>query len=172
MSVRPITYINQFKQSVAPGTLDLQISNQRVFTAVLSPNQSTPLVAGARVKLDSANANATMPQVLGAGDSDEAIGQIVKVIKGGVAQPNLGGAGTPGAIVEVAYFAGPCIWQVAAATIQPQQQLEQVSQTISGQSYPFFQPLNTGKLAGVALDPAFQNGIFRMLILSGLVVGA
>lgn len=168
-SVRPITYINQFKQSVYPGEPDLQISRNGYFTAVLSPNQATPLIAGARVKLDSANTQPTMPQVLGAADSDQAIGVIMKTVKQGVFNPNLGGAGTPGDIVEVAFFAGPVLWQVANATIQPQQQLECASVTIGGQSYPFFQPIAANKLAGLALDPAVQNQVFRMFVLSGLV---
>ncbi len=171
-SVRPITYINQFRQSVYPGELDLQINKSGVFTAILSPNQTTPLVAGARVKLDPANTQPTMPQVLGALDSDEAVGVITKTIKGGIAAPNIGGAGTPGAIVEVAFFFGPVVWQVANATIAPQQQLESATVTISGQAYPFFQPIAANKLAGLALDPAVQNGVFRMFVLSGLVVGA
>lgn len=168
-SVRPVTYINQFKQSVYPGELDLQINKSGVFTAILSPNQTTPLVAGARVKLDSANTQPTMPQVLGAADSDQAVGCITKLIKGGIAQPNLGGANTPGDIVEVAFFFGPVIWQVANASIAPQQQLECASVTISGQSYPFFQPIASAKLAGLALDPAVQNQVFRMFVLAGLV---
>lgn len=168
-SVRPITYINQFKQSVYPGELDLQINKAGVFTAILSPNQTTALVAGARVKLDPANTQPTMPQVLGAADSDQAVGQITKLIKGGIANPNLGGVGTPGDIVEVAFFFGPVIWQVANATVAPQDQLECATVTISGQAYPFYQPIATNKLAGLALDPAVQNGVFRMFVLSALV---
>lgn len=171
-NVRPIVYINQFRQQVSPGDVDLQISRNGFFAAVLSPNQTTSLVAGARVKLDPANTNATLPQVLGALDSEAAIGQIKKTIKKGIFAPNLAGANTPGDLVEVAFFAGPCIWQVAGATIQPQQQLESVLTTIGGQAYPFFQPIAANKLAGLALDPAVQNGIFRMFVLSGLVVGA
>jgi hypothetical protein len=171
-SVRPIVYINQFRQSVAPGEVDFQITRSGVFTAILSPNQTTPLVAGARVTLDTANTNATMPQVLGAADGTDGIGVIVKTVKQGIASPNLGGAGTPGDIVEVAYFFGPVVWQVANATIQPGQQLECATVTIAGQAYPFYQPIASNKLAGLALDPAVQNGIFRMFVLSGLVVGA
>lgn len=171
-SVRPITYINQFKQSVYPGEMDLQINMSRVFTAILSPNQTTPLVAGARVKLDATNTQPTMPQVLGALDSDSAVGVITKTVKNGIASPNLGGPSTPGEIVEVAYFFGPVVWEVANATIAPQQQLEAATVTIGGQAYPFFQPIASNKLAGLALDPAVQNGVFRMFVLSGLVVGA
>lgn len=169
-SVRPTTFINQFRQSVYPGQPDLQISASRVFSAILSPNQTTALVAGARVKLDAANTQPTMPQVLGVADNADAIGVIIKTIKNGIAQPNLGGAGTPGEIVEVMYFAGPCLWEVANDTIAPMDQLECATVTISGQDYPFFQPLDTGKIAGLALDPAVQNGVFRMFVLSGLVV--
>lgn len=168
-SVRPVTYINQFRQSVYPGEMDLQINKAGVFTAILSPSQTTPLVAGARVKLDSANTQPTMPQVLGALDSDDAVGVITKTVKQGIASPNLGGPSTPGDIVEVAFFFGPVVWQVANATIAPQQQLECATVTISGQDYPFFQPLAASKLAGLALDPAVQNGVFRMFVLSGLV---
>lgn len=168
-SVRPITYINQLRQSVYPGELDLQINKSGVFTAILSPNQATALVAGARVKLDSANTNPTMPQVLGAADSDQAVGVITKTVKQGIAQPNLGGASTPGDIVEVAFFFGPVVWQVANATITPQQQLECATVSITGQDYPFYQPIASNKLAGLALDPALQNQVFRMFVLAGLV---
>jgi hypothetical protein len=171
-SIRPTVYINQFRQSVSPGDVDLAISSNRFFSAILSPNQTTNLVAGARVKLDSANTNATVPQVLEAADSDEAIGVIKKSVKRGVFRANVGGAGTVGDVCEVAYFAGPCIWQVANATIAPQAQLECATVAIAGQNYPFYQTLAANKLAGVALDPAVQNGIFRMFVLSGLVVGA
>jgi hypothetical protein len=168
-SVRPTVYINQFRQTVAPGDVDLAISQNRFFSAILSPNQATPLVAGARVKLDSSNTNPTMPQVLGAADNEDAIGVIKKTVKRGIFQPNLGGSGTPGDICEVAYFAGPCVWEVANDTIAPQDKLECVTVTIDSQDYPFFQTKDSGKLAGLALDPAVQNGIFRMLVLSGLV---
>lgn len=167
-ATRPITYINQFRQSVAPGTPDMQINSNGVFTAILSPDQATALVAGARVKLDAANTQATMPQVLGAADGEDAIGVITATVKKSIFQPNLGGAGTPGDIVEVMFFAGPVIWQVANATIAPQDQLECASVTLSGQVYPFFQPIATGKLSGLALDPAVQNSIFRMFVLSSL----
>lgn len=169
-SIRPITYTNQFKQTVYPGEVDLQISRSGVITAVLSPNQATALVAGCKVQLDSANTNATMPQVIAASDSQQAVGVLIKTIKGGTFQPNLGGAGTVGDIVEVALFPmGPCIWQVANTTISPQNQLEQITVTISGQAYPFYQPIVSNKLAGLALDPAVQNGVFRMFVLGGLV---
>lgn len=168
-AARPIVYTNQFKQSVAPGTPDLQINKNAAFSAVLSKNQATPLVAGARVKLDAANTQATMPQVLGAADTENAIGVIIASPKKSIFQPNLGGAGTPGDIVEVFFFAGPVLWQVANAPIAPMNQLECATQVIGGQAYAFFQPLNTGKLAGLALDPAVaQNTIFRMFVLSGL----
>lgn len=168
-ATRPVVYTNQFKQSVAPGTPDLQINSNGVFTAIMSKNQATALVAGARVKLDPANTQPTMPQVLGALDSEDAIGVITKNVKNGVAQPNLGGAGTPGDIVEVMFFAGPVIWQVANAPVLPMQQLECATVTISGQAYPFYQPIAANKLAGLALDPApAQNVIFRMFTLSGL----
>lgn len=168
-AMRPVVYTNQFRQSVSPGTPDLQINSNGVFTAILSKNQTTPLVAGARVALDSANTQATMPQVLGVADNADGIGVITKSVKNGIAQPNLGGAGTPGDIVEVMFFAGPVIWQVANAAIQPMQQLECVTVTLSGQDYPFFQPIAANKLAGLALDPApAQNTIFRMFVLSSL----
>lgn len=168
-AARPIVYTNQFKQSVAPGTPDLQINSNGVFTAVLSADQATALVAGARVKLDASNTQATMPQVLGAADNEQAIGVITATVKKSIFQPNLGGAGTIGDMVEVMFFAGPVIWQVADAAIDPMDQLECVTETIGGQAYPFFQPLASGKLAGLALDPApAQNTIFRMFVLSGL----
>lgn len=166
---RPVVYTNQFRQSVAPGTPDLQINSNGVFTAVLSPNQDTALVAGSRVKLDAANTQATMPQVVAAADNEDAIGVITATVKKSIFQPNLGGMNTPGDVVEVMFFAGPVIWQVADAPIQPMQQLEAKTETLGGQAYPFFQPLATGKLAGLALDPApAQNTIFRMFVLSGL----
>lgn len=168
-SVRPQTFINQFRQSVYPGQVDLQIAKSGVFTAVLSPLQTTPLIAGARVSLDATNTNPTLPQVVGAIDGAQAIGVLIKTIKAGTFQPNLGGAGTPGDLVEVAYFAGVCTWQVANATIAPQQQLECATVTIGGQAYPFYQPLAANKLTGLALDPAVQNAVFRMFWLSGLV---
>lgn len=168
-ATRPIVYTNQFKQSVAPGTPDLQINSNGVFTAVLSASQTTPLVAGARVKLDAANVQPTMPQVLEAGDADESIGVIISTVKKSIFSPNLGGVGTPGDIVEVMFFAGPVIWQVANAAVAPGDQLEQVTVSTGGQNYPFFQPLASGKLTGLALDPAAaQNTIFRMFVLSGL----
>lgn len=166
-AARPTVYTNQFKQSVAPGSPDLQINDAGFFSAVLSPNQTTPIVGGARVKLDPANTNPTMPQILEAGDSDDAIGCIIVSLKKGIFQPNLGGANTPGDIVEVGFLAGPVIWQVADAAVQPGEQLEQKTESIGGQNYPFFQPLNTGKLAGIALDPAAaQNQIFRMFVVT------
>lgn len=170
MSSRPTVYINQFKQSVAPGDVDLAISQNKFFSAALAPSQATALVAGQRVKLDVTNTNATLPLVVAAADNEDAIGVIKKTVKKGIFQPNLGGAGTIGDIVEVGYFLGPVIWQVASATIAPQDQVECAGQTIGGQLYPFFQPLASGKLAGLALDPAVNNGIFRMFVLSGLVV--
>ena len=168
-AARPVVYTNQFKQSVAPGTPDLQINSNQAFTAVLSPNQTTPLVAGARVKFDSANTQPTMPQILGAADNEAAIGVIIATVKKSIFQPNLGGASTIGDIVEVFFFAGPVIWQVADAAIQPGQQLEAKTETIGGQDYPFYQPLSAGTLAGLALDPAAaQNVIFRMFVLNSL----
>ncbi len=168
-AARPIVYTNQFKQSVAPGTPDLQINQSGAFTAVLSKNQATALVAGAKVKLDAANTQATMPQVLACADGEDGIGVIIASVKKSIFQPNLGGVGTPGDIVEVFFFAGPVIWQVADAAISPMDQLECKTETIGGQDYPFYQLLNSGKLAGLALDPApAQNTIFRMFVLSGL----
>ncbi len=169
-AARPTVYTNQFRQSVAPGTPDMQINSHGAFTAVLSPNQTTPLIAGAKVKLDATNTQATMPQVVECGDSEDGIGVIIATVKKSIFSPNLGGADTPGDIVEVFFFAGPVIWQVADAPIQPMDQLECKTETIGGQAYPFFQPLNAGKLAGLALDPAAaQNTIFRMFVLSALV---
>lgn len=168
-AARPVVFTNQFRQSVAPGTPDLQINSNGVFTAVLSGSQTTPLVAGARVKLDAANTQATMPKVLAAADNEEAIGVLTATIKKSIFSPNLGGMGTPGDVVEVMFFAGPVIWQVADAAIAPMDQLEAKTETLGGQDYPFYQPLATGKLAGLALDPApTQNTIFRMFVLSGL----
>lgn len=168
-AARPVVYTNQFKQSVAPGTPDMQINSQGAFSAILSKNQATPLVAGCRVKLDSANTQATMPQVLGAADNEDAIGVIIATVKKSIFQPNLGGVGTPGDIVEVFFFAGPVIWEVADAPILPGQQLEAKTETIGGQDYAFFQPLAAGKLTGLALDPApTQNTIFRMFVLNSL----
>ncbi len=168
-AARPVVYTNQFKQSVAPGSPDLQINDAGAFSAILSGSQTTPLVAGARVKLDAANTQATMPKVVEADDNEDAIGCIIGTVKKNIFQPNLGGAGTVGDIVEVFFFAGPVIWQVSDDVIQPGDQLEAKTETIGGQDYPFFQPLNAGKLAGLALDPApAANLIFRMFVLSGL----
>ncbi len=168
-SVRPIVYTNQFRQQVAPGEVDEQINRSGVFTAILSPNQATPLVAGARVALDAANTQPTMPQVVAAADSADGIGVLIKTVQRGVFRPNLGGAGTPGDLCEVAYFLGPVTWQVANDTIAPMAQLECATVTIASQDYPFYQTKNANKLAGLALDPAVQNGIFRMFTLSSLI---
>lgn len=170
-AARPTVYTNQFKQSVAPGSPDLQINDAGFFSAVLSPNQATPLVAGARVKLDPANTQATMPQVIEAADNEDAIGIIITSLKKSIFQPNLGGANTPGDIVEVGFLLGPVIWQVADAAVQPGDQLECKTETIGGQDYPFYQPIATGKLAGIALDPAAaQNVIFRMFTVSSILL--
>lgn len=169
-ATRPIVYTNQFRQTVAPGSVDLQVAGNGFFTAVLAASQATPLVAGARVKLDAANTQATMPQVVAAADNEDAIGIIITSLKKSIFQPNLGGAGTPGDIVEVGCLVGPCIWQVANAAVAPGEQLEAVGVTIGGQSYPFYQPLASGKLAGIALDPAAaQNTIFRMFVVTNLL---
>lgn len=168
-AARPIVYTNQFKQSVAPGTPDMQLNDSGAFTAVLSKNQATPLVAGCKVKLDVTNTQATMPQVVACPDNEDGIGVIIASVKKSIFSPNLGGAGTIGDIVEVFFFAGRVIWQVANAAIAPMDQLEAVTVNIGGQDYPFFQELASGKLAGLALDPApAQNTIFRMFVLSGL----
>lgn len=169
-SVRPTTFINQFKQSVYPGEVDLQISRSGVLTAILSPNQTSDLVSGARVKLDAANTQPTMPQVVAAADNEAALGVIIKTVKKGIARANLGGAGTVGEIVEIGLLPlGVCVWQVANDTIAPMQQLEAATVTISGQDYPFFQPKAANALAGLALDPAVQNAVFRMFVLGSLV---
>jgi hypothetical protein len=169
-ATRPTVYTNQFRQSVAPGSVDLQIAGNGFFTAVLSGLQTTPLVAGARVKLDAANTQATMPQVVAAADNEDAIGIIITSLKKSIFAANIGGAGTIGDIVEVGCLVGPCIWQVANAAVAPGQQLEAVGVTIAGQSYPFYQPLASGKLAGIALDPALaQNSIFRMFVVTNLL---
>lgn len=165
MATRPTLYINQFRQSVAPGDLDLQITRTGVITGVLSPNQATDLPAGQAVKLDTANTNATVPQFLLAADNEAAIGVIKRTAKRSVFRANVGGAGTIGDPVEVTYFGGPVVWEVANATILPQAQLEFAT---SG-GYPYAQTLAAGKLRGVALDPAVASAIFRMITLSGLV---
>lgn len=156
MSSIPTQNINQFSQAPVRGQLDLQITKSGVITGILSANQATELKAGDFVKLDGAITAGFVPQFVEAADNADALGVITRTVK--AAKFSAGDA------VEVAYFGGPVIWLVAGATIAPGQQLEA--------SGDFMIPLNTGKLRGLALDPAVDSALFRMISLSGLVVPA
>lgn len=159
MSIVPSVSINQFSQASVPGQVDLQITNSGVITGKLG-TVSGSLKAGAAVKLDATLTAGFNPQFVAAADGEDALGTIIRTPKKATF--------VTGDEIQVAYFGGPVVWAVANATIAPGDQLEFV--TTSGQ--PFAQPLAAGALRGLALDPAVQSGLFRMISLSGLVVPA
>lgn len=159
MSSVPNVSINQFSQAPVPGQVDLQITNARVITGKLG-TVSGSLKAGAAVKLDSSLTAGFNPQFVAAADAEDAMGILIRTVKKATF--------VTGDQVQVAYFGGPVVWQVAGATLSPGQQLEFV--TTSGQA--FAQPLAAGALRGIALDPAVDSALFRMITLSGLVVPA
>ena len=154
MSTVPPMNINQFGLQGAPGQVDLQITRAGVLTGKLG-TVSGSLKAGARVKLDATLAAGFCPQFVAAADNADAVGVIIRTAKKSEF--------VTGDLVQVA-IQGTVVWAVANATIAPNDQLE--AATTSGQA--FMQPIATGSLAGLAIDPAVQNGLFRMIVLSGL----
>lgn len=158
MPTLPPFNINQFQQAPVIGQVDLQITRSGVITGMLSANQSGSVVAGQAVKLDPAITEGFNPQFLSVADNADCIGIILRTVK----------AASFSALdeVEVAYFGGPVIWECAGATLTPGAQVEFAT---SG-GVPFAQPLASGKIRGVALDPATINQLFRMIQLGGLLV--
>ncbi len=159
MSTVPSQVINQFGQIPVPGQVDLQITNARVINGKLG-TVSGSLKAGAAVKLDATLTAGFNPQFVAAADGDVALGVLIRTPKKALF--------VTGDEVQVAYNGGPVIWEVAGDTLAPGANLEFA--TTSGQAFAI--PLNSGKFRGVALDPATDSQLFRMIIMTNQAVPA
>lgn len=161
----PNVSINQFAQTPAPAQVDLQITKAGVLTGKLSASVVGFLNAGCAVKLDPATIGQN-PNFLPAADNEDAFGLIIRTPKRASFQA--------GDEIQVTMLDGVVIWAVANATVAPGDQLEFVTVTSGSPatSQAFAQPLASGKLRGLALDPAAVSTLFRMITLSGLVVPA
>ncbi|TAK94440.1 hypothetical protein EPO05_06355 [Patescibacteria group bacterium] len=149
--------INQFALAPVRGQLDMQISARGVISGIISANEMSTLVAGNFLKLDSAVTVGNIPQFVAAAAGDKTIFVLTRTVK----------AATFVALdpCEVAFFGGPVIWEEASDTIAPGQQLQDDG---SG----FMEPIAASSLRGIALDPAVDGMLFRMILAGNLLVGA
>lgn len=149
--------INQFAQTTEKGVLDLRITASGVIAGLISANQATALLPGARVKLDTA-AGKKIPTFVAASDAEQAIGVIVRNVKDGSLVAN-----DP---VEVAFFGGPVMYMEAAAAIS-------AGAAVEGTTDDKVQTFSSGKQVGIALDPASADGdLLRVIITTPSVIHA
>lgn len=154
-------FTNQFNQQVAVGDVDLGIMQTGALAGILSPNQSTPgltVVAGAPAKFDTTITSGYVPNFLQAGITDVAIGLFKRTSM----------VGTFGLldVVEVALFAGPVVWLLAAATITPGLTVYQdANNAVVGTG-------GGAKSRGIALDYAVSGQVLRVLLVSAVGISA
>lgn len=141
---------NQLKQSNLVGQLDLQAGRSAgVISGRVSPNAPAPIPVGSAVKLDTTNTGYT-PWFLVCAVGDVAIGRLCFTER--QSDPSAGDA------CEVAIDGGPIIWCVADNTILPQQLVED-----GADGAQYVTPLIAGKQRGIALDPAAQGALVRVI---------
>lgn len=142
--------INQFQQSPVQGDPDLQIAQSFTITGILSANQASALVAGQPVKLDSAITSGQLPQFVAAAAADRAFGFIKRTAK----QSTF----ATGDKVEVMSLFGPVMWLKAVGSVACGALLESTSDGLGVQTKA------SGALRGIALDPAADGALLRVLI--------
>ncbi len=142
--------INQFAQTPVQGDPDLQIASSFTITGILSANQASALNAGTPVKLDSAITSGQLPQFVAAAQGDRAFGFIKRTVKQSVF--------ATGDKVEVMSLFGPVMWLTASGSIACGALLE------SDSTGAFVETKSSGALRGIAIDPAADGQLLRVLI--------
>jgi hypothetical protein len=145
----PLMYPDQFKQNSVVGSQDLRIMDSKVMSGVLAASETGYLIAGSRVKFDSANTQAGKLVFVAASDDETAHGVIIKT-----AQKT---QFTGGDMIEVAYSGGPVVYFCASTTIAPG--------TGVGQATGFLVAADgTHSTMGLLIDAAVESAMVRVII--------
>ena len=150
--------LNQFGQLPIKGSLDLGITKSGVISGVVSASQSTALVPGQRVKLDTA-ADISTPSFVAAAYNEGAIGIVIQ----GLRKSPSAYSATVGEAIEVALTFGPCSCQYmeSSAAISAGAKVETLQATVAIVA-PY---ATTNNLVGYALDGCSAAGkLIRVLI--------
>lgn len=140
--------INQFAQTPIKGTLDLQISARGVISGLVSDNETDPVTAGAKVKLDTANTG-PIPTFVLADESEEGFGLVIfNTQHATVSAPKA---------IEVAYFGGPVIYLEGAGTVAP-------GAAVQFDADGNVEALDSDAQVGIALDPVAAGVVSRIII--------
>lgn len=143
--------INQFAQLPVRGEQDLNIARSGIIAGQVSANQATAMTAGTAVILDPAITVQGLPQFKAAANADLAFGYLLL-------DPKRATVSAPDVMQVACRSTGPVIWLVAAGTIPPGSQVEQV--LVGGD----VQVLAAGKFRGLALDYATVGQLVRILL--------
>jgi hypothetical protein len=150
--------INQQQQTPVEGDLDLQIALSLTLTGILSANQGSALVAGSAVKYDTAITTGKVPQFIAAADTDVAFGYIKRTVQS--ATFNAGDK------IEVVGAFGPCIWLTAIGSIAGGAAVEDTATPGSVQTHA------SNKIRGIAIDPAADGQLLRVMITDPLATAS
>lgn len=148
---------NQFQLNPVRGLVDWSIARRGIMTVQVSANQATALVAGMPVILDSA-ATGSMPQVIGAGNSDAKAFYVVWNAK----QDSF----VAGDVIEVTGLFGPVIWLKADATIAMGATVEDVIADSAVQT------LAAAKPRGIALLNGVSGNLFPVMLTTPAVAAS
>jgi hypothetical protein len=154
MTVIPSQYTNQFEQTPVIGQRDLSLlAGSNAMSFQVSPNQATPLLAGAGFVLDTAITTVMgMPQVISCADNVVPLGT--------VAFTNKAVSFAAGEVIEGLVNLGPVVFMVANDTIVAGATVERTT--------TFVQTKSAGAAFGIALDPGVQNGFLRVALLASV----
>jgi hypothetical protein len=150
MTTAAVLNQNQQEQTPVLGDIDLGIMMSGTISGILSVNQATALVAGAPVKFDTTITTGRLPQFVAAAQTDKAIGIIKRTLQ--AATFNAGDK------IEVVGDFGPVMWLEATGTIACGAQVE------SDTTDAFVETLASGSQRGIAIDPASDGQLLRVMI--------
>lgn len=154
----PTLNVNQFAQAAVQGDVDLGIMQTGVLSGRISPNQASALSAGTPVNLDSAVTTGKLPMFVAAASSAVALGYLKRTLR----QSSF----ATGDDCEVVLTPAPVIYLTAKSTVAMGAYVESGSDPLTVQT------LASGKPRGIALEPATDGTLVRVLLLQASTVVA